>query len=89
MSALAAVVMLILLWAAMAALFAALYGLWVVLVLDPLWIWQERRRREADAIKRHQRALADIDEQANLVVHRLAERYDAARNEIRRQGRQQ
>lgn len=88
MNAIATGIAYIVLWAVLVVLLALIYWLWVVLVLDPIWMWQERRRREAEAADKHERALAEIDRESNQIVHRLVERYDAAREEIRRQGRQ-
>jgi Flp pilus assembly protein TadB len=76
------------LWAASALFLALIYWLWIVLVLDPLWMWQTRRRRAEEDAQQHERALDEIDRQANEIVHRLVEHYDAALSEIRQQGRQ-
>lgn len=88
MNAVATGIAYIVLWAALAFLLALIYWLWVVLVLDPLWMWQERRRKVAEAAEKHERAMSEIDRECNRVVQRLVERYDATREEIRRQERQ-
>ena len=76
-------------WVALMTTCLLSYWLLLMLVFGLLIRWQDRRRRVHRARDQYERALARIEERSAIVVRHLANQFDAAREEIRRQGRQQ